>query len=204
MRQQLEGDVGATSTVQGQGASGALPLQNTHTNKQTQQTATRSGRREGGPIAQGDNAAPPRYTKTKTPNPGEGSPPPHLPTPRTLHMEAQQHAAPCTTHAVHRGERGGGKAHARTASPTHTPHVGFLENPRRVQRLIYRGGEDRGQAPAGTGGMVKGVQGGVCEEGALSHTPHITSHQPNTCRRSLSQSRTTSPRPGTIARAVGT
>ncbi len=123
----------------------------------------------------------PRDTKKKHQTPARAL---LLPTTRTRTQHSSTHttahAAPCTTHAVHRGEGREARTHAPPAP--HTPTSVSLKNRRRVQRFTYRGGEDRGQAPAGTGGMVKGVQGvcavcGVCEEGALSHTPHhITSH----------------------------
>ncbi len=98
------------------------------------------------------------YHRQEHPHPGEGSPPPHLPhSTCTAHEHCKQAhdgtRSPCTTHAVHRG----GGAYARTASPTppQTPTMG-------PAMKVYTGG----QAPAGTEGMVKGVQG-VCEEGAL-------------------------------------
>jgi hypothetical protein len=198
MRQQLEGDVGARPRGQW-----CTAIANTHT-----QTNTAEGNAkwegEGGPIALGENSAP-EIHKNKNAEPRRGlssSPPP------TLHTAQQHnnthttaHTAPCTTHAVHRGRGGGGKAHARTASPHTYPTSVSLKNRRRGPAMYIQGWRGQGSSTSRYRGYGQGGTGG-CVRRVPCHT-HLTSHQPNTCRRPLPKSRTTSPRPGTTARAVG-
>ena len=142
--------------------------------------------REGGWLR--EKMQPPRCTRTKTPNPGEGSPPPHLP--HSTRIAAQQHAhttahAAPALHMLCTGGRGeeGRHTHARPAPPpTHThPTSVSLKNRRRVHRFIYRverTGVKHQQVPGVWSRGYRVCVCGVCEEGALAHT-HITSHHIN-------------------------
>ena len=153
----------------------------THTRKQTQQRGTRSGRREGGPIAQGENAAPEMH-KNKNTKPRRGlssSPPPPLHAHCSTATRTRRHTQPPALHLLCTGGGGWGEAHARTASP-HTPHVGFLEKPTTGPAIYIQGWRGQGSSTSRYRGYGQGGTGGVCgvyEEGALSHNTshHITS-----------------------------
>ena len=131
----------------GQGASGALPLQtHTHTNKHSR--GDNAKWEEGGPIAQGENAAPEIHNNKNT-KPRRGlssSPPPPLHAHSSTHSNTHTtaHAAPAL-HMLCTGGRGeeGRHTHAPPAPP-HTPHVGFLEKPTTGSSDLYTGVERTG------------------------------------------------------------